>query len=695
MAKLVKSAFSIVGILLTLLGPFAAQACFQPSLLSVYESKQGPMYQEFVGTVIRWTPTNEVVVLTVAHGVVGAKNIFGRCGDGQIHKFNVIKIDEDRDVAVLEPATTSRQPEAYFEPVFDFPNYRIEGLLSSLFNPPSFGKSTGSKNAKTLPEPKISLLHPFFKDAGIVRDHLRTGLPNGETDVDVNQGIYRLQKVDSYEWIPRLNSLRGHFSLQRISGNVQRVALMSDAEWDIRPIPNGKSNIKLNFGVRPGMSGSPVFIEKSKNMLYKENTFLGMVSKTKAFTNGTLLVPATAIDEFLLAALGEYPGLRRLKSVNPALAERSQKQLNALFGLKPIPEETTGETETERIIKNSRPNSSLKYTFNNEKGILFPSLTLNWLGKTFTNACDSDIRTTSTPVPYVNSNWETLISGPPITIAKGGDWGGSGGSADRVKKSVGSEYGFSANFSDSRYVPEIQCKSAGILDDQGKRFLAIQRPNGIGRDDTFSIVPIRNIDQLTSYLNKWPTSDSSSPPTPNFLEASQKGTIHHAICKEYLKEVLGIAVVDLIFPVSESRTQEIGKTATDRAPRGVVFRNPKESKLDQFSCDGKNLLHFKMIIDSPESPLPVGSIEIEASAEKAKLKLKLKNCSIEETSEPNGFEMTFRNPLANLRLALENQYEWAINIGQISETCGFDVDSRFKGAIRIVIPMETRSNAAF
>lgn len=93
--------------------------------------------------------------------------------------------------------------------------------------------------------------------------------------------------------------------------------------------------------------------------------------------------------------------------------------------------------------------------------------------------------------------------------------------------------------------------------------------------------------------------------------------------------------------------------------------------------------------------MPVGSIEIEASADVAKLKLKLKNCIIEETTEAHGFEMAFKNPMANLRLALENQYEWAINIGQISETCGFDIDPRFKGAIRIVIPMETRSNASF
>jgi S1-C subfamily serine protease len=80
-----------------------AQACFQPPLLSVYESNQGPMYQEFVGTVIRWTPTDEVVVLTVAHGVVGAKSIFGRCGNGQIYKFDIIKVDEDLDIAALRP----------------------------------------------------------------------------------------------------------------------------------------------------------------------------------------------------------------------------------------------------------------------------------------------------------------------------------------------------------------------------------------------------------------------------------------------------------------------------------------------------------------------------------------------------------------------------------------------------------------
>lgn len=85
-------------------------------------------------------------------------------------------------------------------------------------------------------------------------------------------------------------------------------------------------------------------------------------------------------------------------------------------------------------------------------------------------------------------------------------------------------------------------------------------------DDTFSVVPVRNIDQLTSYLNNWPAADTSSPPTPHFLEASQKATIHHAICKEYLKEVLGIAIVDLIFPISESRILERAKNTKERVP---------------------------------------------------------------------------------------------------------------------------------
>jgi len=327
----------------------AKSNCYQPQLISYYKTDSTELkQQEFVGTTIRWIPNNRNYIMTVAHGVVNADRVIGICGDTKV-EMKIVGVDTDRDTALLE----STSSDVSFEPFFKLPQGDHDIAQRNALNrlkKPNNNETPRSKipfpfptfiNDKSLQH--LSIMHPFFSTSDLAE---------------------RTFEVAVLNWKPLIRKDAGIFEFQN-NGMISQMIIDKKYSGTLQNPFASFEPLYLSAGVRPGMSGSPVFEYLDRDLYALNNLFTGMVSKTQSFKRMTLLIPAKVVESAI----------------------------------------------TDILANKITPDEHMGYVFDKKRGRQYPYYSSKSLGTSFTNACDADFAHTS-----------------DLQSSRGGDWGDGGGS---------------------------------------------------------------------------------------------------------------------------------------------------------------------------------------------------------------------------------------------------------------------------
>lgn len=575
----------------------AAKDCFQPRLVSLYQSEnQGSQYQELVGTVIHWKPIGKNYILTVAHGVANAAKISASCNGEQV-EVTVVGIDTDRDVALLEIPPSNLG----FAPFFNLPQGEHEAALKKAITSlksPNTSKVPRSAipyprigPQKVMPYTHLSILHPFFKSPELAVKTFTVAVLNWQPQIRKDVGIFEFQDNQMIEQVIMNND----FS-----------SIMQNPFYSFKPL-------YLTAGVRPGMSGSPVFEYLDQDLTAQNNLLLGLVSKTLSFKNMTLLVPSNVVEQAISDILSQKPA----------------------------------------------PTEHSTYHFDAKRGQQYAVFQSRALGASFANTCDAD---------FANSSSLFKQEKQPSSLKKGqgGDWGDGGGSS-----SDQAQYIYSAFFTDARHVPAITCTQSGVTDNNRNQYIAYKKDA--------KIFPLRNLDQFMNFKRDY----DKSPDKTTLVKSSDLPQIKKSICEQYIGTKPDANFnLDLVKQYSEDTVRDASDGVA--IPKGLMFRAATVEDA-YFGCDENNRmnLRFTKMFRSLDNLI---TIDIRDQAnQKAQLSLALGTCKISAEGKDNGFEYIFKHPLAEVRFFYEAPGRWALNIGQISESCGLSSGSAKSPAIRVDI----------
>ena len=269
----IQSVTTLLLIALTAMGlflPVAAEAkssCYQPQLVSFYKTDSGDLkQQEFVGTTIRWIPNNRNYVLTVAHGVVNADRVVGIC-DGKKVEMKIIGIDTDRDTALLEPLSSDVNLEPFFKLPQGDHDIAQRQALSRLKD----------ANHSTIPRAQLpfpfknmgqdeslkhlAIMHPFFTSSDLAKKQFEVATLNWKPLIRKDVGIFEFQE----------NEMIAQFVVKQ----KYSIPLLQNPFASFDPL-------YLTAGVRPGMSGSPVFEYLDRDLSAFNNLFTGWSNRDSA-----------------------------------------------------------------------------------------------------------------------------------------------------------------------------------------------------------------------------------------------------------------------------------------------------------------------------------------------------------------------------------------------------------------------------
>lgn len=639
--------------------------CSQLRIFSLYQGNSAPLFQEATGTVIFWKPDQKSYVLTVAHAVDKSTALVGLCGT-QIVEMSIVGIDSDRDIAIL--STKNEIDMDLLKPIFNLPQGNITEALT---------KSRALK--RVAPEaiqqrkfygPGSEVEFPF---TGALGDHRFQSLAIMHSFFQSNKIQTEPVRIAYREWKPAIEKEAGIYRFQNLSV-INQVILART--WDTR-YTNPFTLFRpyyMTVGVRPGMSGAPVFEYLDRNLVSRNNVLVGIVTKTKMFESVTLVIPSETIET----------------SIQNILINR-EEYLDVKMG----------------------------YAFDAKQGRLIPTLSLRKNRQIFVNTCDADFHETSDlryaisdrtqspnkSSPYLDSTDDipsrSRANSPELVIEHklieewvknrgkiedklnlkeknihqktiplelrrgGGDWGEGGGTPADYPG-----YLYNPYFTESRYIPSQQCQQSGITDNNGTRY--------VGYKHDSKILPIRSLSHLAEIVQLGQFDEK------NFVQSTDLESIKQEICSTYLALKPTSSKISLIMPrVPQDLKIALNKEAI-QLPVGVLFSLPDRLDEANLSCDSnKNLsanINFGNFFD----------FSIESNKESSMLKLKLGQCEIQGQIAPDGFDYSLRAQTANIRFFLENDRKWALHISQISDSCGFRIDPRFQGAIRIELPIEMK-----
>ncbi|WP_413574895.1 hypothetical protein ACLVWU_11675 [Bdellovibrio sp. HCB290] len=583
-------------------------------------------FQEFVGTTIHWAPNNRNYILTVAHGVVGSSRVIARCNNQAI-EMRVVGLDTNRDIALLEPLSKS---SVSFAPFFKLPQgphaaavRRVQPLLRerNTTNPNSFSDNPASRRSSYLETAygsdkkdidtyeHLALMHPFFKNTEFAKKRIEGPFFKWAPLVRKDLGIYELQQADFINQI-------------LLSKNV--TAGMQNPFYQFNPH-------FLTIGVRPGMSGSPVFEYLDKDVSTYNNLLTGMVSKTKSFRKLSLLIPSETIEQGIV----------------------------------------------EILSKQAPPSEHLDYKYDPNTGRLFPYFTSKKLGLSFRNACDGDYANTSTLDDASSESTQEIVKKyikkdkiESLSGSRGGDWGDGGGT---IKDSR--NYIYSPFFTDSRHVPTSTCTRTGVTDNNGITYVAYIVEG--------KVLPLRNLDQLMNYIRV-----SASKKKSKLISESALENVKKAVCSDYIKNPQS-AWFSLIQQVTESQIKKWNDGV--RMPRGIIFNQGSLLTNNiQLSCDQSNQMSFSLstplLRTSGKSFL---AMKVKDLRETSEVELEVGSCKFSASGKNYGFERVYRHPLADIRMVYELPSTWSVNITSIDKSCNVGTTDFKKAAIHFDFDLDT------
>ncbi|MNS49753.1 hypothetical protein D3C72_823760 [compost metagenome] len=617
-----KTSLSIITTAFSFLISFVSEAqqpCYQPQLLSLYKTEAAELkYQEFVGTTIRWTPTNRNYILTVAHGVVNSERVMGIC-DGKVVEMKVLGLDTDRDVALLEPMIAT---DVSFAPIFQLPQgdhmlavKKVTPLLKdkNTTNPNSYSDNPaprlgaylsaafGSDQKEIDIYGHLALMHPFFKTTDLATKKIDVPFFRWSPIIRKDIGIYELQQADF------INQILLH---KNVTEGMQNPFYYFTPHF-------------LTIGVRPGMSGSPVFEYLDKDVATYNNLLTGIVSKTKSFRKLSLLIPSIVIEEAISGILSQKPA----------------------------------------------PSEHMGYAYDKKSGNLYPYFSSKKLNLSFRNACDADYANTSnlddskaqTPLDAVKEfiKKEKLLA---VNESRGGDWGDGGGS---VKDN--NNYIYSPFFTDSRHVPTQTCDRVGVTDNNGITYIAY----AVGE----RVYPLRNLDQFMNYLKA-----SDKNPKAKLLSSKEISTIRKSICEQYLVDPQP-AWFSWMRQFTEDEVNESNDGIT--MPRGIMF-NQGWLTTDKFgfSCDDKGRMSLRLYSPSlRNSSESFVQIDLKDLSETTEVQMRVGKCVFSAPGRNFGFERIYKHPLADVRMVYELPSTWSVHITNIDKSCGAGTTANKRAAV--------------
>lgn len=442
----------------------SAQVCNSIELISLYTGGNTLYYQQSAASALLWQPTGQIFVVTTAHSVNKSISVTGVCAN-KVIDFQVLHLDSDRDVALLSTQTNSD----LIKPLFIFPQGDPGELAKSLEQlRDSAGLSAqGSPFYEHKDLYNLAIAHPMFASLDLSESAVRVlGRTRWKAQIDTRESIYKLQSS--------------------MMGMINQVVINADkAESYDNPFV-GFTPYFMSLGVRPGMSGSPVFHMTSSNFKTARKVLVGLVSKTKPFENLTVLTPSLAIEQTIIDHLAGQSPVQTMSTLfdsKTGIFSQSVKVNNYVFEISSeSSHRNTSEIQSvtespksnvEIVLRHqNRINPNLRIRFDSSGSVRIPSLQQH-------------------KAPGLNAEQvRTQERGAQKTQRQGGaDWADGGGHLESS-----SFYKYNPYFTEARYVPQFK-EDLFVAKTQDDEYSYFRTTDG-------SFLPIYSAANLVRILNQ-------------------------------------------------------------------------------------------------------------------------------------------------------------------------------------------------
>jgi hypothetical protein len=430
-----------------------SEQCQSIEVRSANDNEGEVVFKYGVGSLFTVENKPDFYVLTVAHLVGHSQALLGIC-ETQAVDLELVGIDTTIDVAVLKV----RSKPSFLSPLFDFskgktPEYaEIEKLTDTSLLKLKDQTVAGIEYAD-LPE-------HFSRDEIYFKFERQSGASNWDSAIS----------------FPRRRSIYGPQGRWNILAILNHLLPADPLTYSI-----------AHLGVRPGMSGSPVFLnQKIGSSLITEPIMVGIVSKTKINAPESALVPFNLI-------------VNRLPQLLEGLDSEIDFVSNDSFSIKGFIFRNLGLVD----FKNSADEYVISKTDQKEKlnpDIKYPSLKLE------ANKLSIEEQRKKLRLKEILKNDLEIRSYKIKRMqSKGGDWGEGGG--DIAQANSGTEYRLSGSNDLASYISHETSSSSGVIDSQGKSFYALQNGNTfVLLRSIFSLLPFSD-QNLTSLVSSYGISD--------------------------------------------------------------------------------------------------------------------------------------------------------------------------------------------
>ncbi|MFZ4403577.1 MAG: hypothetical protein ACOYOK_05685, partial [Pseudobdellovibrionaceae bacterium] len=229
--------------------------CFLVKVKSLYKANDKWGYQLGTGSVIEFHEQNQAsgkqLILTAAHVVANSDKIMATCNGLDPFELKIHAIDYNRDVAFLEPL------------------YKILNLKTFFII--SDSKESAHGVAEDLNANELMIANDFFRlfDFKSLKENWRNS-------------------IWPKDFLPQTAPHESFYILNKLAPAPQKVSQMLYAT---NPILSVEQPLQVNLGLRPGMSGSPLFYKDDQSSSGSSYRLLGIASKTLKYETESLFIP--------------------------------------------------------------------------------------------------------------------------------------------------------------------------------------------------------------------------------------------------------------------------------------------------------------------------------------------------------------------------------------------------------------------
>lgn len=657
---------------ITALAESSKPLCYQWSIVSLYKNKTQVFYQQSVASTILWKNTQTKYLLGMAHAVSQAEKIIAIC-DQEVIELSIAGINESNDIALLYSSKLN-----LYEPLFELPqdDFKVvkekitrqgsqpSSTESNLLQAFSSEKWLNSDRKKSVKKISIladdqyeapTLLHPLFRTLNISEETLK------------------LEGDFSETWKAKVNKTLGTYTLQsnqRIRQFIYKQCNEASPSTlcDEDPFLNLNS-IRATIGIRPGMSGSPLFEWMGNELNSKSVILIGVVSKTKLFQSETLLIPTSVIQKTIQEFLSNTHRVNENWSLHYMVSPHNQTLIPYL-----------ASSDSKKIYFNFCDNdyrNSAQFEFYSD------------LKQDLNADTDQKIETLKNSIMLSPHLWTTSaeynssqIKNQDIKktlLVKGGDHGDGSGSFVKMDN-----YIISPHFTGAIYAPEVSCDKTGIIDNTGKLWTTYSVNE--------KIYPMRNLDTMIAAIRTKKLKDANT----QLISAGDSNKVFNSICRSAASK----NQFDYSFSGSESKANSIKSTwaFNSKNENGyIIFRDffRETDDMALFKCiDSAQLITINLthhVYNSPSSMVTASVAGLLDSQNKnASLSIQIGNCQTQEAQVKfYGPDLMLKTQFGSFQLSfLENKIEF--RGAHISPDCGV---SQQYGAFDIEFSTEPNTKA--